>query len=42
MNWKTGFFGYIAKFSIDLKNLVRENDLFYFCIVENFVTCCIC
>lgn len=28
MNWKTGFFGYIAEFSIDLRNLVRENDLF--------------
>lgn len=29
MNWKTGFFGYIAEFSIDLRNLVRKNDLFY-------------
>lgn len=29
MNWKTGFSGYIAEFSIDLKNLVTENDLFY-------------
>lgn len=34
MNWKTGFFGYIAEFSIDLRNLVRENDLFY---LTNFV-----
>lgn len=34
MNWKTGFFGYIAEFSIGLRNLVRENDLFH---LTNFV-----